>query len=130
MHLKQGLALMFGIAPLLLATTAFADDVPVNITNDGTDAIMVTVYDMSVRPRAKIFSQRVNGFATIPVNVSSDSTGRANIAWTAVTVDPSERKCGHAVREGLGTSSAVNVHATENCSDLRRSARAAPAVGE
>jgi hypothetical protein len=126
MHLKQGLAWVFGAAPLLLGAPAFSDDVPVNITNDGTDAIMVTVYDTSVRPHVKILSQRVNGFATVPVNVSSDSTGRANIAWTAVTVDPNERKCGHAARPGLGTSSAVTVNATEDCGAVRQAVRNIP----
>jgi hypothetical protein len=117
MRLKYGLAFILGAAPLfLLSARAFSDNVPVNITNDGTEAILVTVYDVSVQPRAVVVSsQRVNGFSTIPVNVPSDSRGRANIAWTAVTVDPENRKCGHAVRQNLADSSAVTVHANDEC---------------
>ena len=116
MHISRGIASIAGLAPLmLLSGTAFGDGVPVNIINDGTDPIVVTVYDISLGHKTMILSQRVNGFATIAVNPTADANGRANIAWTAVSVDPDNRRCGHAVREGLGEASAVNVHADADC---------------
>jgi len=117
MHRTLGLALLLSVAPLvLLSAPALGDGVVVNITNDGTVDIVVTVYDMSLGSRAQILSQRVNGFTTIPVTISQDATGLANLAWTAVTVDPNDRKCGHADRLGLGNSATVKVHADTQCS--------------
>ena len=101
----------------LLSTRAIADGVPVTVTNDGTEDIVVTIYDTTVGPKALVLSQRINGFTTIPVNLSQDSTGRANMAWTAVTVDPSHRRCGHADRPGLADSSSVTVHADAECGE-------------
>jgi hypothetical protein len=126
MHGKHGLALLLSVTPLmLLSTPALSDGVAVNITNDGTEDIVVTVYDMSLGPKAVILSQRVNGFTTIPVNVSQDAHGRANLAWTAVTVDPHNRKCGHADRMDLGKSASVNVHADADCGVSQPSATGA-----
>ena len=112
-------------ALLLWGSRALADGVPVTITNDGTEDIVVTVYDTTVGPRAVILSQRINGFTTIPVYMSQDSTGLANMAWTAVTVDPNHRLCGHADRTGLGDSAAVTVHADAECGSSQASAKAA-----
>jgi len=116
MRLRQGLACVVGSASLMLCgVAALADTVAVNLTNDSTDAIVLTVYDTSLSPRAVVLSQRVSGFSTIPVNVSQDATGHANLAWTAVTVDPNNRRCGHARSSGLGDSASVNVHADADC---------------
>jgi len=109
-----GLALS-GAALLLAASTALADGVPVTITNDGTDDIVVTVYDTTVSPKDAILSQRINGFSTVPLSMSPDSTGRANLSWTAVTVDPRDRRCGHADQQGIADSSQINVHADSAC---------------
>jgi hypothetical protein len=118
--------LLLGVAPLaLLSLPALSDGADVHITNDGTEDIMVTVYDTSVGPRAVVFSQRVNGFTTIPVNVSLDSAGRANISWTAVTVDPNNPKCGHADRIGLPESASVHVRADAECGANQPAATAA-----
>jgi hypothetical protein len=102
-------------AVLLTASSAMADGVPVTITNDGTDDIVVTVYDTTVGPRSVILSQRMNSFSTVPLYMSPDSTGRANLSWTAVTVDPRERRCGHADQQGVADSSQINVHADSAC---------------
>jgi hypothetical protein len=61
-------------------------------------------------------SERINGFTRIPVALSLDETGRGNVAWTAVSVDPRSRKCGHAENTGLTDSQAVDVHVDAECS--------------
>jgi hypothetical protein len=100
---------------LLLGVTALAGDgVNLNITNDGIVDIFVTVYDMSTNA-AVVEHQRINGFATIPVSVNADATGRANISWTAITVDSRDRRCGHAEQTGLQNDASVNVHADSDC---------------
>jgi hypothetical protein len=41
---------------------------------------------------------------------------RGNVAWTAVSIDPRSRRCGHASSMGLTDSQAVSVHADSDCS--------------
>jgi hypothetical protein len=113
---------------LLIGETAVAsgEGITVNITNDGTVDIVVTVYDTTVGPDAVVLPHaRINGFTTIPLSLSPDASGRANLSWTAVTADANERKCGHAERAGLGDSASVMVHADSSCA----SSVPAPASG-
>jgi hypothetical protein len=103
---------------ILLATVAVASDgVNLRITNDSVIDIFVTVQDTSTRPRTAVVAhQRVNGFASIPISVTPDATGLANVSWTAVRVDNSDRRCGHAELVGLNNDASVNVHADSDCS--------------
>jgi hypothetical protein len=119
MHiLHKGLIL--SCLPLLLVSAAAVgglNGVDVVISNDSTDDVMVTVYDTSTHPSSMVLaSERINGFTRIPVALSLDETGRGNVAWTAVSVDPRSRKCGHAENTGLTDTQAVNVHVDGECS--------------
>ncbi len=89
--------------------------VDVKITNDGTEDIVVTVYDTSTQPNSVVLSQRINGFTSVPVSLVADAVGRANLSWTAVTADPNARKCGHESMLGLPDAASVNVHADSSC---------------
>jgi hypothetical protein len=113
--------LMLSCLPLLLVSAAAVgglNGVDVVINNDSTDDVMVTVYDTSTHPSSMILaSERINGFTRIPVSLSLDENGRGNVAWTAVSVDPRSRRCGHATNTGLMDSQAVNVHADSECSN-------------
>lgn len=116
MQLKHRFAALLCAAPLALAgERAVSDALTVNIINDGTEDIVVTVYDTSHHQRTVILSQRVNGFSTVPVNIPQNSRGSANLSWAAVTVDPSNRRCGYGNGFGLGASSTVTVHADSEC---------------
>lgn len=112
--------LMLSCLPLLLVSAAAVgglNGVDVVISNDSTDDVMVTVYDMSTRPSSVVLrSERINGFTHIPVALSQDESGRGNVAWTAVSVDPRSHRCGHAENTGLTDSQAVSVHADSECS--------------
>ncbi len=103
--------------PLLMIGTALGGDgVQVKITNDGTQDIIVTVYDMNAKPRAILLQNtRINGFTSVPLSATADATGRANLAWTATSADPTWTKCGHADTLGLRNDSAVDVHADSRC---------------
>jgi len=117
MHRKFGLGLILAM-PLLLSGTPVlgGDGISLNIVNDGTQDILVTVYDTSLGPNAVVLAHaRVNGFTTIPLSVSLDANGMANVSWTAVTADANDRKCGHAERVGLADSSSVTVRADGEC---------------
>jgi hypothetical protein len=119
MHRKLGLALLFSVLPLLLlgSTALGGDGVAVKITNDGTENIVVTVYDMTLGPNAVVLSHaRINGFTTVPLSMVADQRGRANVSWTAVTAGSNARKCGHEDSVNLSNSSSVTVHADSSCS--------------
>ena len=112
--------LMLSCLPLILVSASAVgglNGVDVVIANDSTDDVLVTVYDTSTHPSSMLLaSERINGFTKIPVALSLDETGRGNVAWTAVSVDPRSRRCGHATSTGLTDSQAVSVHADSECS--------------
>jgi hypothetical protein len=98
------------------AITLAGDGVNLSITNDSINEVFVTVHDMNTNPSVTVLDhQRINGFATIPLSVSADATGRANISWTAIRADALDRRCGHATRKGLDNDANVNVHADSDC---------------
>ena len=110
-------ALLISIClPLLLASTALGGEgVDVKITNNGTEDIVVTVYDTSTSPRRVVITNaRMNGFTSLPVSLNADATGRANLSWTAISTDREFRKCGHDDTV-VGNSAFVKVHADSSC---------------
>src|ERR1700730_1493324 len=111
-------ALAFCAVPLLLfAVPALADDgIALNISNDGIEDILVTVYDMNARPITAVLQhERINGFTKVPIFASVDATGRANVSWTAISVDDSARLCGHGAKRGLEGGALVSVLANSAC---------------
>jgi hypothetical protein len=109
--------IILGSIPLFFAAMAMGGEgVQVKITNDGTEDIVVTVYDMNTRPqRVVVENARINGFASIPINVIGDSTGRATVSWTATSIDRNSPACGHDESVELGDSSSLRVHADSSC---------------
>jgi hypothetical protein len=111
--------LLLTAIPLLLMSAAAVgglNGVDVTISNDGTEDVVVTVYDTSTQPNSVVLShERINGFTRIPVSLAPDDNGRGNIAWTAVSADPGSRRCGHASTQGLTDSSSVQVHTDSAC---------------
>ena len=119
MHIVHRGLMVSGLPLLLVSAAAVGglNGVDVVINNDSTDDVMVTVYDTSTHPTSVVLaSERINGFTHIPVALSLDESGRGNVAWTAVSVDPRSRRCGHAENTGLTDSQAVNVHVDSECS--------------
>ena len=100
-----------------MGTALGGEGVQVKITNDGTQDIVVTIYDMNVSPQKIVLQNaRINGFTSVPITAIGDATGRANISWTATSTDSNSPKCGHAETLGLNNDSAVSVHADSSCS--------------
>ena len=109
-------ALILAMPLLMIGTALGGEGVQIKITNDGTQDIVVTVYDMNANPRAILLQNaRINGFTSVPVSAIADANGRANLAWTATSADSTSTKCGHADTRGLRNDSAVNVHADSSC---------------
>jgi hypothetical protein len=118
MRLNMRIAIILGAIPLCFAGVAQGGEgVQVKITNDGTEDIVVTIYDMNTRPqRVVLENARINGFTSVPINVIGDSTGRATISWTATSIDRNSPACGHDESVELGDSSSLRVHADSSCS--------------
>jgi hypothetical protein len=114
-HIKAMLLLAL---PLLLVGTAVGGEgIQIKITNDGTQDIIVTVYDMNVEPKHILLQNaRINGFTSVPISAIGDAAGRANLSWTATSTDAASPKCGHADTVTLGNDGSVNVHADSSCS--------------
>ena len=108
--------LILSSLPLLMAGTALGGEgVDVKITNDGTQDIVVTVYDTSTSPERVVLSNiRIYGFTSVPVSLVADATGRGSLSWTATSTDSVFRKCGHADTV-VGDAASVNVHADSSC---------------
>jgi hypothetical protein len=111
-------AFILASLPLSLAGTAFGGEgIQVKITNDGTQDIVVTVYDMNASPQKIVLQNaRINGFTSVPISAIGDANGRANISWTATSADSNSPRCGHGSPAGLGNDSSVSVHADSSCS--------------
>ena len=107
-----GLALM-----LLGARTTFGDDlINIRVYNDTAEKIVVTVYDMNAQPPGAVLaSQRINGFAWIPVSVTAGAVGNGHIMWTARTAGASFHRCGHQEMRGLANDDSVRVFADSKC---------------
>jgi hypothetical protein len=118
MRLNIRTAILLGSIPLLFAGVALGGEgIQVQIVNDGTADIVVTIYDMNTHPqRVVLENTRINGFTSVPINVIGDSRGRATLSWTATSIDRSSPECGHAERVELGYSSSLSVHADSSCS--------------
>src|ERR1700723_4019383 len=105
-------ALILALPLLMIGTALGGEGIQVKITNDGTQDIVVTVYDMNAEPkRILLQNARINGFTSVPVSAIGDAAGRANLSWTATSTDAASPKCGHADTVTLGNDASVNVHA-------------------
>jgi len=57
------------LLPFMGGAAAFGDGIAVKITNDGTEDVLVTVYDMSTHPyQVVLMNARINGFTSVPVS--------------------------------------------------------------
>jgi hypothetical protein len=111
-------AIILSSIPLFFAGAAAlgGEGVQVKITNDGTQDIVVTVYDMSSRtPRVVLDNERINGFTSVPINALSDAAGRAILSWKATSTDRTSPACGHDEGIEVSDSSSLNVHADSSC---------------
>jgi hypothetical protein len=92
------------------------DTVTISITNDNTDDILVTVYDMNTQPHDKVLDgQRISGFASVPISVAAGAGGTGHVYWRATTLDPDRPRCGHRDKAGVSNEGSVHVFAHSQC---------------
>jgi hypothetical protein len=116
-NMRRDIRALIILALALTAATALGGEgVQVKITNDGTQDIVVTVYDMNANPqRILLQNARINGFTSVPISAIADATGRANLSWTATSTDATSKMCGHADTLGISDDAAVNVRVDSSC---------------
>ena len=108
----------FALACLSMTCAAAhaGDMVTISITNNDTDDILVTVYDMNTRPHGKVLDgQKINGFASVPISVAAGAGGTGHVYWRATTLDPDMPRCGHRDKAGLSNDDSVHVFAHSQC---------------
>src|SRR5258707_15418963 len=110
-------AVILGFLLTLAGATAIGDDmVALKISNDGTDDILVTVYDMNAAPPgAVVVRQRISGFAWIPVSVTAGRAGFGHIQWAATRAAAGQHRCAQRDTRGLGNDDWVPVFARFPC---------------
>jgi hypothetical protein len=95
--------------------------VAIMITNDNTNDVLVTLYDMNTHPHSKLLDgQRINGFAAVPISVAADASGTGHVSWHATTADKDDRRCGHKDKPGLADQASVHVYAHSSCTSGAR----------
>lgn len=118
MNLIARRSFAFGALPLLLFTVPAlgGDGVSLNIVNDGIEDIFVTVFDINTRPYTAVLEhERINGFTNVKIIATADATGRANLSWSAISVDDRAQECGHEVSFELEGAAIVSVHVGSQC---------------
>jgi hypothetical protein len=101
---------------LLANAAAFGDALTITVSNDSTDGLLVSVYDLNANPVHRVLAnERISGFASITVELSADGSGRANMSWFATTVGSDLRRCGHRKALKLDDRGVVRVHANSTC---------------
>lgn len=104
-------------AIVLASAAAFGQSMIITLSNDSTNSLYVTVYDMNAQPPLKVLvNASVNGNASITVSISPDSSNQGHLFWTATTVDRDMRACGRGNSDELNDGDSVSITADSDCS--------------
>jgi hypothetical protein len=118
---KAGLILGLSLALLESGPAGAGDLVTVRLYNDGSDDLVVTVYDLNAAPQGSAHgTQRINGFAWVALSVTRDADGGGHIGWTARSADEFFLRCGRQDIGGLGEDDTVRVFADSSCARTAR----------
>ncbi|HEY0747563.1 MAG TPA: hypothetical protein VGD63_12740 [Steroidobacteraceae bacterium] len=111
-------AIILGISLTLLASgsASAGDTVQLRLYNDGSDSLVVTVWDVNARfPGPAVVTERIDGFAWIPVMVNAGVDGNGHIVWTARSGEDAFLRCGRRDLGSLGEDNSVRVFTDSNC---------------
>jgi hypothetical protein len=118
MHALNRVAKPLAYSLLLLggASVLAGAGMTININNNTTRKLLVTVYDLNTNPAQQVLaSESINGFASVSVSIAADESGQGHLAWTATTVDPDTRMCDHRDMSKLNDGDTVHVYANSEC---------------
>ena len=117
---NRGAAALIYLLLSLGCLSAFGQEgggVMLTISNDTSDNLLVTIYDLGASPRQQVLSNRpIYGNASITVSITEDDSGTGHLWWTAMSLDRDMRKCGHDEKANLNDGDTVNVYADSDCS--------------
>ena len=104
-------------ASMLAGAAAFAGSgMTVTISNDSSDTILVSVYDLNASGSQRVLSNEViNGNGSVAVPIAADDQGRGHVSWRARTSDDDMRMCGSGDSGSLNDGDTVTVHADTQC---------------
>lgn len=110
------------VALIGISQAVWADDgVSITITNDSSDSVIVTVYDLNTTPRRTVVnSQRIDSFASVLISVASGDDGLGAVTWKARSPDSLNPRCGRGEKRSLDDDDVVNVHADSECGPTKR----------
>ncbi len=102
---------------LMMNVSGLADGgLSVIINNNTPENLLVTVYDLNAGPAVRALSeQKINGFATLTVGISADTSGIGRVSWAAMTVERDMRRCGHGDPATVNDGDTVNVSTDSDC---------------
>jgi hypothetical protein len=114
---RRSLARVIHVLLISGSAAAFGGgEITINVNNNTTKDLVVTVYDLNTHPAQQVVAgATVNGYASISVAITADDSGRGHVSWTARTVGPDMRMCGHHDNPHLNNSDTVNVYADSAC---------------
>ena len=98
---------------LLTLSPVFADPFNINITNDESGMLLLTVTDMNYPSPQLAFSGSINSGQQIPVYINGENGKDGHIQWQATTAD--RQKCGSGDVPGLSSGSNVTVGTPSSC---------------
>jgi hypothetical protein len=114
---KQSLVRVVQVLLISGSTAVFGGDgITININNNTTKNLIVTVYDLNTRRAERVVpNQTINSFASISITIAADGSGQGHVSWTARTDGPDMRMCGHQDKPHLNNSDTVHVYADAAC---------------
>ena len=123
MRITSKAAIILGISLALLASgsASACDTVQLRLYNDGSDSIVVTVWDLNARSAGPaVISERIDGFAWIPMLVNAGADGNGHIVWSARSDDETFLRCGRRDMDGLGEDESVRIFVDSRCARMAR----------
>jgi hypothetical protein len=105
------------IFSLVAVALAFAGSgLTITLTNNTTDTLLVSVYDLNANPPQRVLSSEViNGNASVAVTIAADDQGHGHVSWRARTSDSDMRMCGGDDAANLNDGDSVSAHADTEC---------------
>jgi hypothetical protein len=98
---------------LLTVSPVFADPFNINITNDESGMLLLTVTDMNFPTPQSAFSGSINSGQQISVMINGENGNNGHVQWRATT--PDRQKCGSDDVGGLGSGSNITVKTPSDC---------------
>ena len=98
---------------LLTLSPVFADPFNINITNEESGMLLLTVTDMNFPSPQSAFNGSINSGQQISVHINGANGNNGHIQWQATT--PDRQKCGSGDVTGLSSGSNVTVRTPSSC---------------